>query len=78
MGDKTCETCMWWDQVKTHGGVPNHNVCTNPKLTDVWGDIADADDDGLSYEYDEGGYQTTGPDFGCIHHEHTPEEPAGE
>lgn len=61
----TCDTCKWWIH---HGYVSlignNHRVCENPKIQE-----SNTGDDEMGYPYDEGGYMSTGPNFGCIHHE---------
>ena len=68
----TCDTCKWWGAEpygsyieSSTGNIKQrvHHDCTCPKLR-AW-----CDEDGLAdnADYDYG--LSTGPKFGCIHHE---------
>jgi hypothetical protein len=71
---ETCKTCKHWmpysywlpkcsaSEAKKAGG-----PCQSEKLVEDWGDGYGADM--LIYEYSEGGWFWTGPDFGCVHHQ---------
>lgn len=62
----TCKTCAHWTD---EGGLSprGYRICACPKICEPMD--YDGADDSLVYEYDEGGEISTGPDFGCIHHE---------
>lgn len=58
----TCKTCKWWSDVRETGFVEHHQ-CLNPA-------IGFGGADGLAVDAAGGDYcLSTGPDFGCIHHE---------
>ena len=59
---ETCKTCEYWSKTYTSFD-PNHRSCLNYKLAECNDGL-----DELGYPYAEGGFITTGPDFGCIHH----------
>lgn len=61
----TCDTCKWWiEHIETEQEYQHHQ-CTNPKFGN-----GDSESDGLDLDdYYEGISITTGPKFGCIHHE---------
>jgi hypothetical protein len=61
---KTCKDCQHWTQ---NPDKPGEGQCNSPKFVE-----ADSPPlDGLAYTDYEGynAYLSTGPDFGCIHHE---------
>jgi hypothetical protein len=61
----TCDTCKHWARESAWGGdFRGIGICDHPKLTE-----GVPDEDGLAYQYTEGGAIQTGPKFGCIHWE---------
>jgi hypothetical protein len=58
----TCKTCKSWERAPA---AQECGDCTSSKLNFAWL----PDKDSLSAF---GRFPTTGPDFGCIHHEKTP------
>lgn len=64
----TCKTCRFWGEAPAWGRLDGKSVifrdCTNPKLDN------DAEPDGVYISAMDGHpHNTSGPDFGCIHHE---------
>lgn len=61
----TCKTCKWWgfnwedETFCNKSGPEEHNICYNGKIG------SKELDDSLSSDW----WTTTGPNFGCIHHE---------
>lgn len=60
----TCDTCKWWIELIDTPSEYQHHICSNEKIGN-----GDSELDGLNdnADYDYG--VTTGPKFGCIHHE---------
>lgn len=63
----TCDTCKWWQTTEIDGRVypigGSHKYCHNEKLK------ACDEEDGLNDNADTFYGLTTGPRFGCVHHE---------
>lgn len=59
MSDKTCKTCIWWED-GICGFVDAKHSEREPKRFEI--DIKCLDDQSLEV------YLFTGPDFGCVHH----------
>lgn len=64
-----CETCKYWGLLaedETDDADPPHKICGNEKI----GDFPGGDDsDTMDSVWHEMGRPTTGPKFGCVHHE---------
>lgn len=65
----TCDTCKHWAD-KLADGTPyenksGHRLCLHPKVDMPNGSDNDGLDSNADYDYGV----TTGPKFGCIHHE---------
>lgn len=59
----TCKTCAFWGELKQTYPPTIHRCCMHPKIGNC--DDADGFNDNADYEYGV----SSGPDFGCIHHE---------
>ena len=65
---KTCKDCRWWAETLANGSPcreGDQHLCLHPKVDMPYGDAMDGLDSNADYDYGV----TTGPDFGCIHHE---------
>lgn len=61
----TCDSCKWWDS-KPDGKEPITHECNSSKL----GHFAEGNDALVSHDAEGySSYVSTGPKFGCIHHE---------
>jgi hypothetical protein len=60
----TCKTCKWWIEHRESKAERLHHICTNPNIGN-----GDDETNGLSDNADHDYGISTGPDFGCIHHE---------
>jgi hypothetical protein len=64
----TCDSCKHWRRESAWGGkFDGIGICNCTKVVE-----GTPEQDGLGYQYEEGGHQQTGPKFGCIHHESKP------
>lgn len=71
---RTCSTCIYWVLNENAPPMRSHmRQCISTKLVESIDSYGMDGKDMLIYPYDEGGYFSTGPDFGCVHHRNTVE-----